>query len=337
LPAVALREARGLPTRLIYLALESSGSHVKLGIDWLTCGGYKPDDRYPNVGGNFCRTVTASTNRMKVFATYRILGLGTLLSFFLMGDSFAQGDLFKKHLVYQIESMNSIRPTKVKYRDTLKADIYMPIIKVVTKKSPCVIFVSGFAGINFTQVQLYSDWAKLMAANGIIGIVYETNSPSDDFDRLNEYLTANAKSLHLDKDRIGIWSCSGNSLLAVNKVNESKHYKCHSIYYGLTVTAESKYLKDVEELSRQNGFAYTVNREYTSTTPTLIVRAGKDNWTIILNSIDDFVNVLLRRNIPFEFINYAEGSHSFDMLDDNKTSKQIIVETMEFFKKELIR
>lgn len=258
-----------------------------------------------------------------------------MLSFFLMEHSFAQGDLFKKHLVYQVESMNSIRPTKFNYRDTLNADIYVPIMKVATKEFPCVIFVSGFTRINFTKVQFYSDWAKLMAVNGIIGIVYETNSPSDDFDRLNEYLTANAKSLHLDKDKIGIWSCSGNSLLAVNKVNESNHFKCHSIYYGLTVTTESKYIKDVEEMAKKNGFAYAVNKEYTSTTPTLIVRAGKDNWTIILNSIDDFINTLLARNIPFEFINYAEGSHSFDMLDDNAASKQIIVETVEFFRKEL--
>lgn len=254
----------------------------------------------------------------------------------LLGHSFAQGDLFKKRLVYQVESMNSIRSSKVKYRDTLKADIYLPIMKVGTKEFPCVIFVSGFASINFTNVQLYSDWAKLMAANGIIGVVYETNSPSDDFDRLNDYLTANAKFLHLDKDKIGIWSCSGNSLLAINKVNESGRFKCHSIYYGLAITTESRYLKDVEQLSKTNGFAYEVSKEYTSTTPTLIVRAGRDNWTIILDSIDEFIKLLLTKNIPFEFINYSEGPHSFDMLDDNATSKQIIVKTVEFFQRELI-
>jgi hypothetical protein len=274
---------------------------------------------------------------MKKSATNKIVWLVTIFSFFSSEHSSAQTDLFKKHLVYQVESMKSIRPNKVKFRDTLKADIYVPVMKVARKEFPCVIFVSGFAGINFTKVQLYADWAKLMAANGIIGVVYETNSPGDDFDKLNEYLTVNAKSLHLDKDRLGIWSCSGNSLLAVNKVNEANHFKCHSIYYGLTVTAESKYLIEAEELAKKNGFAYTVKSEYTSTTPTFIVRAGKDNWTIIQRSIDDFVNVLLKRNIPFEFINYAEGSHSFDMLDDSEISRQIIVRTIEFYNKELNR
>jgi dienelactone hydrolase len=240
-------------------------------------------------------------------------------------------------LVHQVQTMNSIKPTKIVFRDTLKADIYIPIMKVTTQEFPCVIFVSGFAGINFRFVQVYNDWAKLMAANGIIGVVYETNSPSVDFDKLVEYLKVNSKILHLNNDKIGIWSCSGNSLLAVNKVNESTQFKCHSIYYGLTTTVNSQYLKEVEELSKKNGFAFLAKDEYVSKVPTLIIRAGKDNWKIILNSIDEFVKILLTNNIPFELLNYPEGQHAFDILDDNETSKQIIIKTVEFFKTELNR
>lgn len=262
------------------------------------------------------------------------VGLTITFSVLLFTVSFAQGDMFKKHLVYQEQTMNSIKPTKIVYRDTLEADVYFPIMKVATKKFPCVIFVSSFAGINFRSIQVYIDWAKLMAANGIIGVVYETNSPSLDFDKLTEYLISNDETLHVDKNKMGIWSCSGNSLLALNKVNASSQFKCHSIYYGLTTTFNSQYLDEVKEMSKKNGFTFFVDSEYTSKTPTFIVRAGKDNWTIILSSIDEFVNLLLTRNIPFELINYPEGQHAFDILDDNETSKQIVIKTIEFFKKE---
>jgi dienelactone hydrolase len=233
--------------------------------------------------------------------------------------------------------MNSINPTKIVYSDTLDADIYTPIMKVATKEYPCVIFVSGFASINFRLIQAYKDWAKLMAANGIIGIVYEANSPSADFDKLTEHLTTNAKKLHLDKNNIGVWSASGNSLLALNKVNASSQFKCHAIYYGLTTTINSQYLDEVKEMSSKNGFAFFVEGEYLSRVPTLIVRAGKDRWTTILNSIDEFVRLSLTRNNPFELVNYPEGQHAFDMLDNNETSKRIIVETVGFFKREFKR
>jgi dienelactone hydrolase len=244
-------------------------------------------------------------------------------------------DMFKMPLVYQDESMTKVNTSEVIYSDTLKANIYAPVMKSVTQTFPCIIFVSGFAALNFRQVRIYKDWAKLMAANGMVGIVYETSSPAQDFDKLIEYLTANSKKLHIDKNQLGIWSASGNSLLAVNKVNTTDLFKCHAIYYGLTTTTRSRHLKEVEDMSKQNGFAFEVNGEYVAKVPTLIVRAGNDNWKTILDSIDEFTNELLSKNIPFELINYPEGRHAFDMLDNNDTSRRIILQTVQFFKREL--
>jgi len=231
--------------------------------------------------------------------------------------------------------MQSIKTKEIYYRDTLKADVYLPIMKISNQKFPCIIFVSSFPGINFRHVEVYRDWAKLVAANGFVGVVYETNLPSIDFDELTKYIKTNATSLGVDQSRIGIWSCSANSLLAVSKLNMTNQFKCHSIYYGLTATLSSKYLKEVEDLSKQNGFAYEVKAEYNSRIPTLIVRAGKDHYKIILSAMDEFISTLLTKNIPFKLINYDQGRHGFDVLDNNDISKDIILTTIEFFKKEL--
>lgn len=285
---------------------------------------------------NLIDTNDFNSNMMKRKSKiYKTTSATILFIFFLLAQSLAQNDISKMHLVYQVQSMDSIKPIKVKYSDTLTADLYIPSTKVAAQTFPCVIFMSGYARINFRHVQVYNDWARLMAANGLIGVVYETNEPNSDFDKLSEYLTANAKSLHVNEARIGIWSCSANSLLAMNKITESSKFKCYSIYYGLTLTDDSEYLKEAEELSKKNGFSFSVKKDYNSSTPILIVRAGKDSYTIILKSIDEFVKSLLAKNIHLELINYPDGQHGFDIVDDNTTSKQIIARTVEFFKREL--
>ena len=259
----------------------------------------------------------------------------TVLFIVIFQIAFSQESIFKRHLVYEEPLMDSIKSQQINYKDSLKADLYFPMMKVANESFPCVIFVSGFARINFRKVQGYIDWAKLMAAHGIIGIVYETSSPGSDFDYLTNYIVSNAKNLHLDPDRIGIWSCSGNSLLAVNKVNSTDQFKCHSIYYGLTTTLNSKYLNEVKDMSGKNGFAYEIKSEYVSKVPTLIVRSGLDHWELVIKTTDEFINELLSKNLPFELINYDQGSHSFDISDNNDTSREIILKTVAFFKKRL--
>lgn len=59
-------------------------------------------------------------NAIKTFKRTR---LAITLSILLFAISYAQEDAFKKHLVYQEQTMNSINPTKIVYRGTLQADI----------------------------------------------------------------------------------------------------------------------------------------------------------------------------------------------------------------------
>jgi hypothetical protein len=61
-----------------------------------------------------------------------------------------------------------------------------------------------------------------------------------------------------------------------------------------------------------------------------VVRAGKDSWTELLQSIDRFVDLALEANLPVTVRNYAEGQHSFDVLDDTAETREIITDTMAF-------
>ena len=66
--------------------------------------------------------------------------------------------------------------------------------------------------------------------------------------------------------------------------------------------------------------------------PMLVTRAGKDQLQIVINTTDYFVAEATKSNAQLTFINYSDGQHNFDILDDTETSKLIIRQTVDFMK-----
>jgi acetyl esterase/lipase len=59
-----------------------------------------------------------------------------------------------------------------------------------------------------------------------------------------------------------------------------------------------------------------------------LVRAGKDG--LPNKTIDHFLNEAVKSNAKITFINYPEGQHDFDILDDTEESRLIIRQTVDF-------
>jgi hypothetical protein len=64
----------------------------------------------------------------------------------------------------------------------------------------------------------------------------------------------------------------------------------------------------------------------------MIIRAGKDNVPYLNQSITSFHEKALNQNLPITFINYPDGVHGCDTYTDNETTRQIIRNTLEFWK-----
>ncbi len=92
----------------------------------------------------------------------------------------------------------------------------------------------------------------------------------------------------------------------------NKPIKCAVFYYGYM---------DVEEIRRD--------------VPLFVVKSGKDVKTIN-DSIDQFVATARDNNVSLEFIEYEEGSHGFDTINDTDESREIIKKTLEFMKDNLL-
>ena len=59
-------------------------------------------------------------------------------------------------------------------------------------------------------------------------------------------------------------------------------------------------------------------------TPILVIRAGKDEFPGLNESVDNFEAEAIARNSPVSVIRYPEGVHAFDSLDDSQRSIELI-------------
>jgi tetratricopeptide (TPR) repeat protein len=70
------------------------------------------------------------------------------------------------------------------------------------------------------------------------------------------------------------------------------------------------------------------------TTPVLVARAGLD--ALALNqSIERWVAQAVTLEVPVSFVNYPEGRHGFELLDDTPESRQIVEQTLDFLQHHL--
>lgn len=222
-------------------------------------------------------------------------------------------------VVYRVPGMNQVHVSSRTYKTvgdtTLVADIYYPNSDTASVRRPVAIFVNGIGSLSLHRWVVYQDWARLVAASGMIGITYQTRSgkASGDTDELIAFLRSQAAVLGLDEDRIALWMCSANVTagLPILMASNRTYIRCGVLYYGWGQVPSFR--KDV---------------------PILYVRSGLDR-AIVNQPIDHFIRQALDAELPLTFINYAEGQHAFDIADNNDESRAIIRQTLDFMKRHL--
>lgn len=228
---------------------------------------------------------------------------------------------------------------------TLKMDIYYPPNFDFQSKIPAIIIVYGYtnkAQIKLTGNQLrkwswYISWGKIIAASGMAAIAYETLDPENDLTSLIKYLNSNVDKLQIDINNIGAYTCSANTPTAIANIlnNSNSSFKCAAIYYGIFLTKDFKYLSLIDSLSQNMGFVTPRLSEPASwkkDVPLMIVSAGKDYVPHTKESLSGFIDKAINQNLPITWINYSNGLHGFDAYNDNETTRQIINNTLEFWK-----
>ena len=149
----------------------------------------------------------------EIVVSYEVAGMDNVIS--------------KKDLPYQKNSDSS-----------LKMDIYYPPKFDFKRKIPAIVFVFGYTNegqLKTAKHQLrkwspYTSWCKVVAATGMAAVVYETVYPESDLKSLMNYIKANTDKLNIDDSRIGAFSCSANTPVALANIlnSENTSFKCVS-------------------------------------------------------------------------------------------------------------
>jgi hypothetical protein len=259
----------------------------------------------------------------------------------------------KRRLVYQIPDMkNVIKHEGIIFHSgegtNLKLDLYSPPNINKNKRLPLVILINGYPdsvikswfGVGQKDLEIFVSWSELIAASGMIAVTYETEKSPFETDTLIKYLQKNAETYNIDLNRMAIFGCSANTLTALSLMQESSYkIKCAIFYYGALFTPDQKYFSKIDSAAKDYGCYWGHLREIKkipNEIPLFIVRAGKDKFQVVKETTDYFVSEIIKLNIPFTFINYAEGQHDFDILDDTQTSREIIKQTINFLHSHLL-
>ena len=258
----------------------------------------------------------------------------------------------QKRLVYQVPGMsNVIRRPGIAYHSeagsTLRMDIYLPPRIEKEAKLPLVILINGYSdpaikkyfGVNQKDLGLFSSWAELIAASGMIAVTYESERSSSETDRLIEYLRRNAGAYHIDADRLAVFGCSANALTAQSLIQDPRAgVKCAVFYYPILATPDRKSSDLIAASAKRYGFYWTDLREIRripADIPLFVVSVGKESHPEVKETVARFVREAMSLNVPLTFIHYAEGQHDFDVLDDTAASRAIIRQTVDFLRTHL--
>jgi acetyl esterase/lipase len=256
-------------------------------------------------------------------------------------------------LLFRVSGMESVPVRRgVVYRTgaggPLTIDVYSPPGTTAASRLPVVVFVIGYSdvgavqrlGCPFKEVESYVNWAQLIAASGMVAILYQNEEPGADVRTVLDYLYQHADELRVDATRIGVWASSGNVPVALSTLlrDASPAVKCAALCYGLMLeVGGQRYVADAQKLF---GFVNATEgksiADLVPDLPILLVRAGKDEIPHLNDTIDAFFAAALARNLPITLVNYADAPHAFDLTLDTPRTHDVVRRLVTFLRFNLL-
>jgi dienelactone hydrolase len=234
---------------------------------------------------------------------------------------------------------------------TLTIDVYYPPDRKPGKLLPAVIMANAVpfnAPTNPPNTYRRNDpngtfpyWGRIIAANGLIAVAYDTLYPSD-IEAIARHLQKNGAALGIDGARIGVFGNSSHAILASSfAYQENTDYlKFAVFYYGYILTPENLLRQEYDAFCAEFG-CYGAElpdiQQLRSDLPVLIVRSGKDWSPLDMEPIDRFEQLAQEQNVPLTLIRFEEGAHAFEWAEYSfgavKTKGiEIIQQTVDFMK-----
>ena len=246
---------------------------------------------------------------LTAFGVFALTRAGTLSA-----DSTGSLDVTRYGVVWRVPAMSAVEvEAGLDFGDgERRFDLYRPPASARQPGAghaavPAIVFVN-VTGARFQDWEIYRDWARLVAAHGIAGIVYQSD-PADgarSLDALFTHLRGHAAGLGIDPARIAVWACSANVSLALPWMNGARRPEVAAavLYYGSTQVAELR-----------------------TDLPVFYVLAERDSPQLTAGIRELFAQAV-RRAAPWTMVEAPTLMHAFDALDQGVESQLLVRQTV---------
>ncbi len=254
-----------------------------------------------------------------------------------------------KKVVYQLPGVDQVSVRRdVSYReaDDLTMDLYYPLQAEAGVLLPAVVIVAGYPdvgvpnilGCKFKEMEMNISWGQLIAASGLVAVVYTNRDPVADVRSVLRFVRERAATLGIDPHSIGLFAASGNAPTALSVLAQDGNddITCAVLCCGFTLDLAGS--TDVADAARKWRFvdacAGKSISDFRCDVPLFIARAGQDQFGN--TNIDRFAAAALSRNMPLTLVNHPAGPHAFDLFDNGSTSREIIRQMLAFMRFHLL-
>jgi hypothetical protein len=219
----------------------------------------------------------------------------------------------------------------------LRMDLYYPPGTPEDSQLPTVIFGIGYrmSAMTLRNEHFYISWGRLVAAAGMVAVIYDTEQPDSDLVLLLDTLRENALQLRIDPENLGIMASSANTptVMSVTMQEKVEGLRFAVYYYGLSMTPDKAYWDVLRANCTYRGCLYAdlapvsyVDPEV----PLLVVEVGQDFIKQGNEAMDHFIEYVRSEGGTVTLIEYEDGVHGFDTEQQTQESADVIKQTVEF-------
>jgi hypothetical protein len=186
--------------------------------------------------------------------------------------------------------------------------LYYPAGSTPATLLPAVVMVAGYSSVRvpplldvkFKYFVSSTSWARMVAASGMVAILYSNREPVADLHALLHYVREHAASLSIDANRIGLSASSGHGPLALSVLMaEARDYlKCAALCYPFMLDDSNATAKMAATFGFANPNAGKSVDDLPDKVPLFIVRCGRDQFPGLNGTIDRFMAGAMARNLP---------------------------------------
>lgn len=253
-----------------------------------------------------------------------------------------------KRVVYQMAGADAVDverdvPFTAANGRPLTMDLYRPGGTSRGTLRPAVVLALGYrdagyanaAGCPFRAMAFTTDWARLIAASGMIAIAYTNEDPAADLLSLLRHLRRHGAALGIDAQRSSVFGVSGNAPVALAALMQPDlHIGCAVLGWPFLMDLDGA--THVADAAAQWKFANPCDgktiADIVRDVPIFVARAGMDQFPGLNDALDRFAARALAANLPVTIVNHPSGPHAFDILDDSNASRAIIRQMLVFMR-----